>query len=99
MTARSAAEARLFAGYDNDDWIVSFTPKSAEDRKTFQAVQRWIQKQLAEWTGEDVNELTAIYGARQYHRGSICGMHTDAHETHAFSAIYQLDQQGGTLWQ
>jgi len=81
-------------GYDNDDWIVSFTPKSAEDRKTFQAVQRWIQKQLAEWTGEDVNELTAIYGARQYHRGSICGMHTDAHETHAFSAIYQLDQQG-----
>jgi hypothetical protein len=81
-------------GHDNDDWVVPFTAKTREDRKTFAAVQEWIRKQLSEFLGEDVNELTAIYGAREYHRGSVCGMHTDAMETHAFSAIYQLDQIG-----
>lgn len=81
-------------GHDNDDWVVSFQPNTQEDQKIHAAVKEWIRSNLAKWTGEDVNELTAIYGAREYHRGSVCGMHTDAMQTHAFSAIYQLDQQG-----
>jgi hypothetical protein len=81
-------------GHDNDDWVVSFQPETKEDEKAFAEIEEWIRKKLSKFTGEDVNERTAIYGAREYHRGSICGMHTDAMETHAFSAIYQLDQFG-----
>ena len=44
--------------------------------------------------GQAVTQLSAVYGPRQYHRGSICAMHTDRADTHAFSAIYQLDQRG-----
>jgi hypothetical protein len=81
-------------GHDNDDWVVPFHAETAKDSEAFAKIQEWIRLQLSQFTGEDVNELTAIYGAREYHRGSICGMHTDAMETHAFSAIYQLDQFG-----
>jgi len=30
---------------------------------------------------------------RQYHRGSICGMHVDNPETHAFGIVYNVDQR------
>jgi len=76
-------------GHDNDDWVVDMPHD-----ELFRQVREWIRLQLSEWTGQNVNEQTSIYGAREYHRGSICGMHTDNTETHAFSAIYQLDQQG-----
>lgn len=81
-------------GYDNDDWVVPYRPITEEDGRQFAALSEWIRAALSQWTGQNVNERTAVYGARQYHRGSICGMHTDAMQTHAFSAIYQLDQQG-----
>ena len=81
-------------GYDNDDWVIPYHARTAEEKANFAAVEEWIRSQLAAWTGQDVNERTSIYGARQYHRGSVCGMHTDAMKTRAFSAIYQLDQQG-----
>jgi hypothetical protein len=81
-------------GHDNDDWVVPYQPDDDESRKTFAAVKEWIRKELSAWIKRDVNEQTAIYGAREYHRGSVCGMHTDAMQTHAFSAIYQLDQFG-----
>eukprot|EP00927_Polykrikos_kofoidii_P077837 TRINITY_DN74745_c0_g1_i1.p1 TRINITY_DN74745_c0_g1~~TRINITY_DN74745_c0_g1_i1.p1 ORF type:complete len:385 (+),score=43.30 TRINITY_DN74745_c0_g1_i1:129-1283(+) len=80
--------------HDNDDWVVTFVPETAEDKRNFAAATEWIRKSLSNWTGQDVNEHTMTYGARQYHRGSVCGMHTDSKETHAFSAIYQLDQKG-----
>jgi hypothetical protein len=76
-------------GHDNDDYHVEIPHD-----ELFGEVREWIRLQLSEWTGQNVNEQTSIYGAREYHRGSICGMHTDNTETHAFSAIYQLDQQG-----
>lgn len=75
-------------GYDNDDWVT--TPP----RELTEGVRDHIQQLLKEWTGQNVNENTAMYGIREYHRGSICGLHVDAHETHAFSAIYQVDQLG-----
>lgn len=76
-------------GHDNDDYHVVIPHD-----ELFGEVREWIRGQLSEWTGQNVNEETSIYGAREYHRGSICGMHTDNTETHAFSAIYQIDQQG-----
>eukprot|EP00928_Gymnodinium_smaydae_P004758 TRINITY_DN11623_c1_g1_i1.p1 TRINITY_DN11623_c1_g1~~TRINITY_DN11623_c1_g1_i1.p1 ORF type:complete len:440 (-),score=57.93 TRINITY_DN11623_c1_g1_i1:55-1374(-) len=81
-------------GHDNDDWQVPYVPRTSEDKRLFEDVKEWIRKQLADWTGQQISENTAIYGVRQYHRGSICGMHTDNIQTHAFSAIYQLDQYG-----
>jgi hypothetical protein len=81
-------------GHDNDDWVVVYNPLTESDTKAFAQLKEWIRKQLSKWLGEDVNENTAVYGAREYHRGSVCGMHTDAMQTHAFSAIYQLDQFG-----
>jgi hypothetical protein len=80
-------------GHDNDDWVIPYRATSGKERPMFEAVQEFVRVALSEWLGEEVDELTAVYGAREYHRGSICGMHTDAMETHAFSAIYQLDQQ------
>lgn len=93
-TSRPAFGIHCNTGHDNDDWVIPYTSSSKEDQEVFAGVKEWIRLQLAEWTGQEVNELTAIYGARQYHRGSICGMHTDNIQTHAFSAIYQLDQRG-----
>ena len=75
-------------GYDNDDWIVH------GDSSAQEAVSNFIMQQLKEWTGQNVNERTSLYGVREYHRGSICGLHVDNTETHAFSAIYQVDQRG-----
>eukprot|EP00927_Polykrikos_kofoidii_P079465 TRINITY_DN76247_c0_g1_i1.p1 TRINITY_DN76247_c0_g1~~TRINITY_DN76247_c0_g1_i1.p1 ORF type:complete len:403 (-),score=43.64 TRINITY_DN76247_c0_g1_i1:126-1268(-) len=92
--AQSAFGVYCENGHDNDDWVVSFEPETDDDRRNFAATQEWIRSALSNWTGTDVNEHTVTYGARQYHRGSVCGMHTDNKETHAVSAIYQLDQKG-----
>lgn len=81
-------------GHDNDDWVAIFSGHATTDELLVADVTEWIRRQLAEWTGQVVNEKTAVYGARQYHRGSVCGMHTDNAETHAFSAIVQIDQRG-----
>lgn len=75
-------------GYDNDDWLVR------PDERALAAVEHYIMQQLRDWTGQNVNERTSAYGVREYHRGSICGLHVDHVETHAFSAIYQVDQRG-----
>jgi hypothetical protein len=75
-------------GYDNDDWIVN------PDPGPLSAVTEHIRQLLSDWTGQNVNEKTSVYGVREYHRGSICGLHVDNTETHAFSAIYNVDQRG-----
>lgn len=75
-------------GYDNDDWVIH------PDEAVLNPVEEHIRQKLADWTGQNVNERTALYGVREYHRGSICGLHVDNMETHAFSAIYQVDQRG-----
>merc|ERR1719238_1704296 len=75
-------------GHDNDDWRVD------PDDGVLNAVSQYVMQQLKEWTGQNVNEQTSVYGVREYHRGSICGLHVDNTETHAFSAIYQVDQRG-----
>jgi hypothetical protein len=81
-------------GFDNDDWVVPFSQDDDEARGLHADMERWVRARLGQWTGQDVNEHTATYGVREYHRGSVCGMHLDATETHAFSAIYNLDQRG-----
>ena len=60
-------------GYDNDDWVVAWGEHaSAEDRKLFSDVREWIRNQLSEFVGEDVNELTAIYGSYIPMKESYC---------------------------
>lgn len=78
-------------GHDNDDWIVPFRPESPELQEPVALARKYLMQLLSEWTGQDVNENTVVYGVRQYHRGSICGMHTDAPDTHAFGIVYHIN--------
>merc|ERR1711957_849865 len=50
-------------GYDNDDWVVN------PDYDVLKSVENFIMKELQKWTGQNVNEKTAVYGIREYHRG------------------------------
>ena len=49
---------------------------------------------LAEWVGEEL-VLSAIYGVRVYHRGSVLRSHVDRVETHAVAAILHIDRDLG----
>jgi hypothetical protein len=47
---------------------------------------------LANWTNTHDLELTSFYGIREYHRGNELHMHIDRIESHAISAILNLEQ-------
>merc|ERR1719326_1231110 len=79
--------------YDNDDYVL---PWGDRGYAQVQAMREWIRKQLEDWSGQPISleDTPIIYGARLYHRGSVCGMHVDNDQTHIISAIYKIDERG-----
>ena len=62
------------------------------DSKVVDAISDYIQDQLAKWTGIQDLRRTAIYGFRDYKCGAVLKMHLDKFQTHALSAIINIDQ-------
>jgi len=52
-----------------------------------------FQPVLEEWSGIDLSP-TDLYGIRSYHRGNWLLNHVDRHQTHAVSAIINVEQYG-----
>lgn len=61
-------------------------------------VFRVLQPQIEEWAGGVAVEPTACYGIRLYHRGAKLENHVDRLDTHALSAIINVDQQVEQDW-
>ena len=58
---------------------------------------RVVKPMLEEWSGVAL-EPTACYGIRLYHRGSVLENHVDRIDTHAVSAIMNVDQMVDEPW-
>lgn len=63
-----------------------------------QDVFRVLQPRIEEWAGGVAVEPTACYGIRLYHRGAKLENHVDRLDTHALSAIINVDQQVEQDW-
>jgi len=63
-----------------------------------QDVFRVLQPRIEQWAGGVAVEPTACYGIRLYHRGAKLENHVDRLDTHALSAIINVDQQVEQDW-
>jgi hypothetical protein len=58
-----------------------------------QQMEDILRPQMEAWSGMKLKR-TAIYGIREYRAGNLLRNHVDKLETHAISAILQVDQDG-----
>lgn len=79
------------SAYDNDDYVLPLARLAPTPYKKLVA---FAKQELEQWSGAQITEKPIVYGARMYHRGSICSMHVDNGPTHVLSAIYHLDHHG-----
>lgn len=70
-----------------------YMPESLK-RDVFRALQPLLER----WANNTELEPTACYGIRLYHRGSKLENHVDRLDTHAISAIINVDQQVEEEW-
>ncbi|MGV6826805.1 MAG: prolyl hydroxylase family protein, partial [bacterium] len=52
---------------------------------------------IEEWAGTEI-VLSAVYGIRRYHRGTVLTPHRDRIDSHILSAIINVDQQVDQEW-
>ncbi len=70
-----------------------YMPESLK-RDVFHALQPLLER----WANNTELEPTACYGIRLYHRGAKLENHVDRLDTHAISAIINVDQQVDEEW-
>eukprot|EP00930_Biecheleria_cincta_P085912 TRINITY_DN7527_c0_g1_i1.p1 TRINITY_DN7527_c0_g1~~TRINITY_DN7527_c0_g1_i1.p1 ORF type:complete len:505 (-),score=75.24 TRINITY_DN7527_c0_g1_i1:49-1563(-) len=71
-----------------DSWLLNLPDELRQES------YRWVRGIISDWTGvpaEDLEE-TAIYGIRMYHRNAVLDVHVDIRDTHALSAIMEIDR-------
>lgn len=78
------------SGRESDTWLLGL-PNRLKN-KVIEAVKPIV----AEWSGLPIDELemTAAYGIRLYHSGSILRRHVDRIDTHILSAIIEIEHLG-----
>jgi len=76
------------SGRQSDTWLLDLSPQLRSE------VEEAMQPILANWARLPVSDLklTAIYGVRMYHNGSVLYEHVDREETHVLSAILELEK-------
>jgi len=76
------------SGRESDTWLLDLP---GEMRKLIEDTMKPI---LADWARLPASDLklTAIYGIRMYHNGSVLYDHVDREETHVLSAILELEK-------
>lgn len=62
-----------------------------------QNISNSVKPILEEWAGTEL-VLTSVYGIRLYHNNSWLRGHVDVLQTHAISAIMQIDQDVDEPW-
>lgn len=81
------AEA-VMASRECDSWLLNMP----EELRT--ECYKWLRGIISDWTSipRDDLEQTAIYGMRMYHRDAVLDVHVDIRDTHALSAILEIDR-------
>mmetsp|Transcript_23241 Transcript_23241/g.41974 ORF Transcript_23241/g.41974 Transcript_23241/m.41974 type:complete len:394 (-) Transcript_23241:66-1247(-) len=76
------------SGRQSDTWLLDLTPGLRQE------VENTMRPILADWARLPASDLrlTAIYGVRMYHNGSVLYTHVDREETHVLSAILELEK-------
>ncbi|CAE8628885.1 unnamed protein product [Polarella glacialis] len=79
------------SGRESDTWLLAL-PQDLRNK-----IETSMRPILAKWSGfePDDLQLTAIYGVRLYHNGSVLYDHVDRVDTHVISAILEVQHMVG----